>query len=150
MSKICCQGVFAYSNPTSAMSLENFEEVGYSSLQVHVVHIYISHNTGKARTHPWGAPEFSTINPFTITRCGRPWRKSLVHSNTLFKPTYKLTSLFSSTYGSTVLTPLEESTNKILPHDLTFSKCCVIRIRRVREAYSTPVGGLYASFNESN
>lgn len=139
MLKICCQGVFAYSNPTSAMSLANFEEAGYNSLQVHVV-----------RTHPWGAPEFSTINPFTIIRYRRPWRKSLVHSNTLFEPTYKLTSLFSSTYGSTVLNALETSTNNILTYDSTFSKCCVIRIRRVREAYSIPVGALYASFNESN
>ena len=87
--------------------------------------------------------------PFTQTRCSQSRRKSLIHS-TRFELTCKSISLFSSTYGSIVLNTLEKSTNKILTYDLAFSKCCVIKFRRVREASSTLLEALYANWNRSN
>ena len=114
--------------------------------------VYIENNMGE-RTHPWGAPEFSTTSsdryPFTQTHCGWSQRKSLFHS-TRFELTCKSISLFSSTYGLIVLNALEKSTNKILTYDLAFSKRCVIKFRRVREASSTPLEALYANWNGSN
>ena len=93
------------------------------------------------RTHPWGAPEFSTTSsdryPFTQTRCNRSRRKSPIHS-TRFELTCQSISLFNSTYGSIVLNALEKSTNTILTYDLAFSKCCVIKFRRVTYVHRIP------------
>ena len=98
------------SSSTSAMSSANLKRQVTADCKF-IWLVYIENNMGE-RTHPWGAPEFSTTSsdryPFTQTRCGRSRRKSLIHS-TRFELTCKSISLFSSTYGSIVLNELEKS-----------------------------------------
>ena len=139
------------SSPTSAMSSANLKRQ-VTAVCKFIWLVFIENNIG-GRTHPWGAPEFSTTSsdrcPFTQTRCGRSRRKSLIHS-TRCELTCKSISLFSSTYGSIALNAPEKSTNKILTYDLAFCKCCVIKFRRVREASSTPLEAFYANWNGSS